>query len=172
MRTAPFLIADLLASGALVPILPRLPAEGFEINAFYPSRRHLSPKVRAFIDMLVDRFGEQERPFGPGLVTVFLAHERMTACHRECRKIDQSMPIAAETEPIANQRNSCFKSRAQILTDRRDGSSSCAETIYAVKSTGFMGLNGRAGVRGSQALTALNPIIVEMAAAWEMLCAR
>jgi LysR substrate binding domain len=124
MRTAPFLIADLLASGALVPILPRLPAEGFEINAFYPSRRHLSPKVRAFIDMLVDRFGEQERPFGPGLVTVFLAHERMTACHRECRKIDQSMPIAAETEPIANQRNSCFNQerRLQCLCSRISGS--------------------------------------------------
>jgi DNA-binding transcriptional LysR family regulator len=65
MRTAPFLIADLLASGALVPVLPDYRVQGFEINAFYPSRRHLSAKVRVFIDMLVDRFGEQERSFGP-----------------------------------------------------------------------------------------------------------
>jgi DNA-binding transcriptional LysR family regulator len=65
MRTAPFLIADLLASGALVPVLPDYRVQGFEINAFYLSRRHLSAKVRVFIDMLVDRFGEQERSFGP-----------------------------------------------------------------------------------------------------------
>jgi DNA-binding transcriptional LysR family regulator len=65
VRTAPFLMADLLASGALVPVLPDYRVQGFEINAFYPSRRHLSAKVRVFIDMLVDRFGEQERSFGP-----------------------------------------------------------------------------------------------------------
>jgi DNA-binding transcriptional LysR family regulator len=65
VRTAPFLMADLLASGALVPVLPDHRVQGFEINAFYLSRRHLSAKVRVFIDMLVDRFGEQERSFGP-----------------------------------------------------------------------------------------------------------
>jgi DNA-binding transcriptional LysR family regulator len=65
LLTDPFLIADLLASGALVPVLPDYRVQGFEINAFYPSRRHLSAKVRVFIDMLVDRFGEQERSFGP-----------------------------------------------------------------------------------------------------------
>lgn len=59
--TAPFLIADLLASGALVPLLPDYRAQGFEINAFYPHRRHLSTKVRVFIDMLVEQFAEQER---------------------------------------------------------------------------------------------------------------
>ena len=45
--------------------LPDYLVQGFEINAFYLSRRHLSAKVRVFIDMLVDRFGEQERSFGP-----------------------------------------------------------------------------------------------------------
>ena len=59
--TVPFLIADLLASGALVPVLPDYRGQGIEINAFYPHRRHLSAKVRVFIDMLVDWFGEQER---------------------------------------------------------------------------------------------------------------
>jgi len=42
-----------------VPLLPDYRAPQIEINAFYPHRRHLSAKVRAFIDMLVDRFAEQ-----------------------------------------------------------------------------------------------------------------
>jgi DNA-binding transcriptional LysR family regulator len=57
--TPPFMVADLLASGALAPLLPGYRTEELEINAFYPHRRHLSAKVRAFIDLLVDRFGEQ-----------------------------------------------------------------------------------------------------------------
>jgi DNA-binding transcriptional LysR family regulator len=59
--TAPFIVADLLASGALVPLLPGYRTPEFEINAFYPHRRHLSAKVRAFIDLLVDRFAEHQR---------------------------------------------------------------------------------------------------------------
>ena len=59
--TSPFLVADLIASGALVPLLPDYRAPQIEINAFYPHRRHLSAKVRAFIDMLVNRFAEQQR---------------------------------------------------------------------------------------------------------------
>jgi len=58
---APFRVADLLASGALVPLLPEYQAQGFELNAFYPHRRHLSAKVRTFIDMLVGQFAKQER---------------------------------------------------------------------------------------------------------------
>lgn len=53
--TAPFLIVDLLASGALVLLLPNYRALGYEINVFYPHRRHLNAKVRAFIDMLVEK---------------------------------------------------------------------------------------------------------------------
>jgi DNA-binding transcriptional LysR family regulator len=64
--TAPFIVADLLASGALVPLLlPGYRTQEFEINAFYPHRRHLSAKVRAFIDLLVDRFGEHEHRLRP-----------------------------------------------------------------------------------------------------------
>jgi DNA-binding transcriptional LysR family regulator len=59
--TSSFLVADLLASGALAPLLPDYRAQGVEINAFYPHRRHLSAKVRVFVDMLVDWFGEQAR---------------------------------------------------------------------------------------------------------------
>src|SRR6266404_497325 len=68
--TGPFLVADLLASGALVPLLPDYRVQGIEINAFYPHRRHLSSKVRVFIDMLVDWFAEQERTFVPDAGTL------------------------------------------------------------------------------------------------------
>ena len=54
-----------LASGALVPLLPGYRAQELEINALYPHRRHLSAKVRAFIDMLADRFSEQQRWLRP-----------------------------------------------------------------------------------------------------------
>jgi DNA-binding transcriptional LysR family regulator len=60
VMTAPFLIGDLLASGALLPLLPGYRTQEVEINALYPHRRHLAAKVRAFIDMLVDRFAEQQ----------------------------------------------------------------------------------------------------------------
>jgi len=59
--TDPFLITDLLASGELVPFLPDYRGPELEVNAFYPHRRHLSAKVRVFIDMLVERFAEEER---------------------------------------------------------------------------------------------------------------
>ena len=64
--TAPFMVADLLESGALVPLLPGYRTQEFEINAFYPHRRHLSAKVRAFIDMLVTWFVEHEHRPRPG----------------------------------------------------------------------------------------------------------
>jgi DNA-binding transcriptional LysR family regulator len=59
--TSSFLVAELIASGTLVPLLPDYRAQHVEINALYPHRRHLSCKVRVFIDMLVDRFAEQQR---------------------------------------------------------------------------------------------------------------
>ena len=62
--TVPFLVADLLASGALVPLLPGYRTQEVEINALYPHRRHLSAKVRAFIDMLVAHFSNQQRWLG------------------------------------------------------------------------------------------------------------
>jgi len=63
--TAPFMVADLLASGALVPVLPGYRTQELEINALYLHRRHLSAKVRAFIDRLVERFAEQQCRFRP-----------------------------------------------------------------------------------------------------------
>jgi DNA-binding transcriptional LysR family regulator len=56
-----FAIHDLLASGALVPLLPEYQTPEFEIVALYPHRRHMTAKVRAFIDMLVDQFADEQR---------------------------------------------------------------------------------------------------------------
>jgi len=57
----PFIVSDLLASRELVPLLRdhRLPE--MEIVAVYPHRRHMTAKLRAFVDMLVDRFTEEQR---------------------------------------------------------------------------------------------------------------
>lgn len=57
----PFLVSDLLASGALVPLLPDYRTQELEIVALYPHRRHLSTKVRLLLDMLVDRFADEQR---------------------------------------------------------------------------------------------------------------
>ena len=53
-RLATFLISDDLRAGRLVPILRHVDADGAPIRAVYPSGRHLSPKVRVFIDELLD----------------------------------------------------------------------------------------------------------------------
>jgi DNA-binding transcriptional LysR family regulator len=57
----PYLIFDLLASGALVPLLPDYQAPELEVVALYPHRRHMTAKVRAFLDMLVERFVDEQR---------------------------------------------------------------------------------------------------------------
>jgi len=49
-----------LASGALVPVLENYRAPEIALYAIYPPTRHLSSKVRLFIDFLVARFEERE----------------------------------------------------------------------------------------------------------------
>ena len=52
--------SDELRSGALVPALPEYPLISTQtLWAIYPSSRELAPKVRVFIDWLVNRFGHQ-----------------------------------------------------------------------------------------------------------------
>jgi DNA-binding transcriptional LysR family regulator len=51
-----FLVADHLASGALVEVLPEYRSIKLGVYAVYPSRKHLTPKVRALIDFLVEAF--------------------------------------------------------------------------------------------------------------------
>ena len=50
-----FIVAPDIASGRLVPILADFTAPAIPIHAAYPSRRHLSAKVRAFVDFLAER---------------------------------------------------------------------------------------------------------------------
>jgi DNA-binding transcriptional LysR family regulator len=51
-----FMVAAEIKAGRLVPLLgDYLPVE-FEVCALYPHRRHLSAKVRAFIDLLAEQF--------------------------------------------------------------------------------------------------------------------
>jgi DNA-binding transcriptional LysR family regulator len=51
-----FLVGAHLASGALVEVLPQYRSIELGIYAVYPTRKHLTPKVRALIDFLVDAF--------------------------------------------------------------------------------------------------------------------
>jgi DNA-binding transcriptional LysR family regulator len=46
-----------LRSGRLVTVLDAYEATDFAIHAVWPHHRHLSPKVRAFVDFLAERFG-------------------------------------------------------------------------------------------------------------------
>jgi len=54
-QLAAYLVAPDLRAGRLVSFLEDRVAEGKPIFAVYPHSRHLSPKVRAFIDFLVDK---------------------------------------------------------------------------------------------------------------------
>ena len=56
MLAPTFLALDDLTAGRLVRLLPQHKAFEFAINAIYPSRHHLSTKVRSFIELLAERF--------------------------------------------------------------------------------------------------------------------
>jgi DNA-binding transcriptional LysR family regulator len=56
-----FIVAPEVRAGRLVPLLPGHAPPSSSIAAVYPSRRHLSAKVRSFVDFLAERFaGGQE----------------------------------------------------------------------------------------------------------------
>lgn len=52
-----FLVAQDLAAGRLQQVLPALDAGDVEIMAIYPSKRLLEPRVRRFIDLMVEELG-------------------------------------------------------------------------------------------------------------------
>ena len=56
-----FIVEPLLESGALVEILKSFRPVPYNIYAVYPSRRHLSAKVRTFVDFLATRFAKTAR---------------------------------------------------------------------------------------------------------------
>lgn len=60
-QLATFLIGDDLRAGRLVPVLQPYTIPGAPIRVVYPTGRHLSPKVRRFIDLLVEAW----RPHPP-----------------------------------------------------------------------------------------------------------
>jgi DNA-binding transcriptional LysR family regulator len=53
-----FIVGDAVRAGRLVPLLQDFQAPPLPIYAVYPSRKHLSAKVRLFVDFLVERFAE------------------------------------------------------------------------------------------------------------------
>ncbi len=57
-RMPTFLAAEDLRSGRLVSVLDGYRSVAGNLYAVFPSNRHLSPKVRAFLDLLVERFSE------------------------------------------------------------------------------------------------------------------
>jgi DNA-binding transcriptional LysR family regulator len=52
-----FLIGSDLRAGTLIQLLPDYRLPDIDVLALYPSRRHLSAKIRAVVDFLVDAFG-------------------------------------------------------------------------------------------------------------------
>jgi DNA-binding transcriptional LysR family regulator len=52
--TTSFIVQRELAAGTLVPVLADYPLRARDLYAVYPHNRHLSPKVRAFIDFATD----------------------------------------------------------------------------------------------------------------------
>jgi len=52
-----FLVGNDLRAGKLVRILPEYRMPDIDVFALYPSRRHLSAKIRAMVDFLVEAFG-------------------------------------------------------------------------------------------------------------------
>jgi DNA-binding transcriptional LysR family regulator len=55
-----FIVGPELRAGRLVPLLQEFTAEPVPIFAVYPSRKHLSAKVRRFVDFLVERFADAQ----------------------------------------------------------------------------------------------------------------
>lgn len=51
-----FLIGEHLRAGRLLPLLPDYRMADIDVLALYPSRRHLSAKVRVMVDFLADSF--------------------------------------------------------------------------------------------------------------------
>ncbi len=56
-----FIVGTDLRDGGLAPALDRFVPQDLAMSAVYPHSRHLSPKVRAFVDFLIERFGK--RPY-------------------------------------------------------------------------------------------------------------
>jgi len=56
-----FLVADDVAQGLLVRLLPDYRPVEFTISAFYVNRAHLPAKIRLFLDMMAERFAQYRK---------------------------------------------------------------------------------------------------------------
>ena len=54
-----FIVGPDIQTGRLTPILSNYRMQELSIYAIYPERKHLSPKVRAFIDFMSKKIGEK-----------------------------------------------------------------------------------------------------------------
>lgn len=67
IRLGDIMVADLIAEGALVPLLTDVHyAEPLRLSALYLEGRHRLPKVRVFLDFLTERFGSTPWRVGGG----------------------------------------------------------------------------------------------------------
>lgn len=53
-----FLVEDQLSAGKLVMILKNTELTPFILSVVYPSRRHVSARVKALVDYLIDELNE------------------------------------------------------------------------------------------------------------------
>lgn len=58
MMAPTFIVGDEVRAGRLRPVLTEFEIADLGIYAVYPHKRHLSPKVRAFVDFLAERYGD------------------------------------------------------------------------------------------------------------------
>ncbi|TJZ88963.1 LysR family transcriptional regulator [Paracoccus gahaiensis] len=61
IRAASYMVAQPIADGRLLRILPDLEAPAVPLSLLYPQSRHLSPAVRAFIDWCVEVIGRDAK---------------------------------------------------------------------------------------------------------------
>jgi DNA-binding transcriptional LysR family regulator len=54
-----FLVEEQLRKGELVEILPAFKASIFGVYAVYPSKKYVSPKVRALVDFLLHKLSSK-----------------------------------------------------------------------------------------------------------------
>ena len=64
-RAPCFILQPFIDSGQLRRLLPERPPETLPIHAVYPTRRHLSAKVRALTQFLIERNAQQNSPPAP-----------------------------------------------------------------------------------------------------------
>ena len=55
-----FIVGPDVRAGRLVPLLQDFVAPPMPIYAVYPSRKHLSAKVRLFVEFLIERFSQAQ----------------------------------------------------------------------------------------------------------------